>query len=186
MFINPKTAIEEGWIVFPEWMTDEQKTKCIQPNAIDITADKISLIEPGDEPAMLSESHKQFHRLTPMTPDSYGYVDILHHRSYDIHSDFYVKIPEGVAAELIIRSTLNRAGLALNSGLWDSGFRGNLGMVVYNRAGHFKLQEHTRVCQIKFVRSEVSGIVYNGSYNANKGQHWTETQSISQEIYNGK
>ena len=63
-------------------------------------------------------------------------------------------------------------GVVLNSGLWDSGYRGHLGAVVRNRSGLLKLHMNTRVCQIKFIRSEVSGVVYAGGYNKEKGEHW--------------
>lgn len=172
MFISPKTAISEGWIKFPDWMDEEQQTKCIQPNAIDITADGISQIIAGAEGALLSESDKRFHNLLKCDPDADGYVDLLPNGLYDVHSDFYVDLPEGVAAELVIRSTLNRMGVVLNSGLWDSGYRGHLGAVIRNRSGLLKLHMNTRVCQIKFIRSEVSGVVYAGGYNKEKGEHW--------------
>jgi deoxycytidine triphosphate deaminase len=90
-------------------------------------------------------------------------------------SDFYVSVPEKVAGDLIIRSTLNRCGLALNSGLWDSGFKGNLGAIIYNRtSGQFRLMPHTRVCQLKFIMSDSSGM-YAGGYNREMGKHWLDT-----------
>lgn len=177
MFINPKVAIQEGWITFPEWMDDKFREKCIQPNALDITADLIHVIQPRfDSPAFLSEADKGFHPLIKLVPDDNNFVDIQPLSVYDIHSDFRVNIPEGIAAELVIRSTLNRAGLALNSGLWDSGFRGNLGATLFNRSGPFRLALHTRVCQIKFIRSEVSGIMYAGGYNSDADAHWSENK----------
>ena len=176
MLIKPQTAIQEQWVQFPSWMDDNFKTKCIQPNAIDITADRISRICPGvEQNAHLSETNKQFHPLIECQPDPDGYVDILPNTAYDIHSDFFVNIPNGVAGELIIRSTLNRAGLALNAGMYDSGYTGHLGMVLYNRTtGLFRLKLHTRVCQLKLVRSDMSDELYSGGYNHTVGSHWSE------------
>ena len=171
MFINPKTAIEKGWIKFPDWMTPEQQQKCIQPNALDITADKIFLLDSFSE-AMISEDGKVSRKIKPLDPVN-GFWLLDHQQVFDVMSDFYVEIPEGVAAELTIRSTLNRAGLALNSGIWDSGFKGNIGAIIHNRSGQCKLAPHTRMCQIKFIASD-SNSLYSGGYNTDKGQHWTE------------
>ena len=176
MLISPLEAIQQGWIQFPDWMTEDQRQKCIQPNAIDITADKFFGLLIGIEPARLSETEKSFHKLRECTPDSNGFVRLHGGGAFDIQSDFYVKIPTGVAAELIIRSTLNRMGLALNAGLWDSGFEGNLGAIIHNRVGDVLMAPHTRVCQIKFYRSDSVGL-YAGGYNTEKGQHWSSTQS---------
>ncbi len=174
MFINPNEAIENGWILFPEWMSIEYREKCIQPNALDITADVISKIVSNPEvPAFLSETQKQFHQFQICSPDSQGFIDLESKEVYDVHSDFYVSIPTGVAAELTIRSTLNRAGLALNSGIWDSGYVGHLGMIIYNRSGLFKLALHTRVCQIKFIRSDSVGL-YAGGYNHSRDTLWRD------------
>lgn len=174
MLINPNQAINEGWIKFPSWMTEEQRIKCIQPNAIDITGDKFFLLNESDTQAHVSETSKSFHALKEIRPSTTSdTITLMAQRTYDVMSDFYVEIPEGVAAELIIRSTLNRLGLALNAGLWDSGFKGNLGCIIHNRMDTpILIDIHTRICQIKFYKSDSAG-VYAGGYNTNQGQHWT-------------
>jgi deoxycytidine triphosphate deaminase len=88
-------------------------------------------------------------------------------------SDVYVEVPAGVAAKLIIRSTLNRNGIFLTSGLYDAGFKGNLGFVLHNRAGEAYLAPGTRVGQIEFYKSDSEGL-YLGGYNTKEGQHWSE------------
>jgi len=40
--------------------------------------------------------------------------------------------------------------------------------------GAFNLAPNTRIGQIKFVRSENSGILYAGGYNHAQGTHWKE------------
>jgi deoxycytidine triphosphate deaminase len=177
MFINPKTAIQEGWVTFPAWMTEAQRAKCIQPNALDITADRIFEIVPGAVPAHLSEETKSFHTLAELIPDEHGFVTLYGGCSYDVMSDFYVNVPDVAAGTLTIRSTANRAGMALNSGIWDSGFTGNLGFVMHNRigCGRFKLKLHTRVCQLAFMSSDSAG-TYAGGYNHAAGTHWSEKQ----------
>lgn len=181
MLINPNKAIEQGWIKFPDWMTAEQRKNCIQPNAIDVTADalkQLQLFTSEGKIAHVSETFgKEFPTLAEAVDVTGAWV-LQCGQVYDVSSDFYVEVPEGVAAELIIRSTLNRMGLALNAGLWDSGFKGHLGAVIHVRAGSVLLEKHTRVCQIKFYESDSSGI-YAGGYNTEQGKHWTEKQGVS-------
>lgn len=169
MFINPKTAIEKGWVKFPDWMPEDFQQKCIQPNALDFTVDTIYNI--GDDTFRISESSK--------TMRSQHYLDVvdgnymLSKGCYDAMSDFYVSVPEGVAAWLITRSTFNRNGVFIQSGLYDSGFKGNCGFVIYNTRGVAMIEPHTRIGQLIFVKSEDSGIMYAGGYNTEAGQHWT-------------
>ena len=93
---------------------------------------------------------------------------------YDGMSDFFVSVPEGVACMLINRSSFNRAGVHLNSGLYDSSFQGNIGFTLFNRSQHIVYtQPNTRIGQIIFVHSESVG-EYSGGYNTQNGQHWAD------------
>lgn len=175
MFINPHTAIKEGWIKFPDWMNDTFREKCIQPNAIDFTLDDIfemnPLIPSESRYFRLSETTKRMRTFNRVNvEDGFFGFDI---GCYDAISDFYVDIPEGVAAELIIRSTLNRNGLFITSGLYDSGFKGHIGFMLHNRGGYAEIAYHTRIAQIKFVKSDSAGM-YAGGYNHKQGQHWAD------------
>jgi deoxycytidine triphosphate deaminase len=78
---------------------------------------------------------------------------------------------------LVVRSTLNRNGLFITSGLYDSFFKGNAGFCLHNRSpGVARIAPHTRVGQIMFVKSEFSGVQYSGTYNTKQGQHWADTK----------
>ena len=50
-------------------------------------------------------------------------------------SDFFVTVPAGLAAFLIVRSTLNRNGIFITSGLYDQGFSNNIGFVMQKSDG---------------------------------------------------
>ncbi|RWZ87249.1 MAG: hypothetical protein EO766_12040 [Hydrotalea sp. AMD] len=183
MYINPLHAIQEGWIKFPEWMDEEFKQKCIQPNAIDITLDHAYTL--GLQTRFcLSETSKQMRSTERQNMHSYFSISdepffTLHTGSTDIMSDFFVTVPAGVAAFLIVRSTLNRNGLWVTSGLYDQGFSNNIGFVIHNDGPNAFIAPHTRVAQLVFVKSEDSGLLYNGTYNQNQGQHWS---NIDQEV----
>lgn len=174
MFINPKTAIEKGWIT---GLANPEKQ--IQPNAIDFTADKAFTVAieyayvseegkqmRGSEPAALTKSSMTW---SPEPPEWKDWWAIPGRDMLDFLSDVYVDLPEGVAAQLVIRSTLARNGLILTSGLYDSGFKGHIGFLLHNlHSQPAFIAPGTRVGQIIFVRSDSAG-AYAGGYNHKKG-----------------
>lgn len=175
MFINPRKAIREGWITFPSWMSLEEVEKCIQPNAIDFTVDSLFRIK-SDHPFIISENtrqHRGVEEAVLLDGEEDGMWRLEAGKSYDFASDFYVSLPRGVAAELIVRSSLNRNGLFITSGLYDSGFSGPVAGVIHNPLGYSEIYPHTRIGQIKFVTSD-SADLYAGGYNTDKNKHWTQ------------
>lgn len=171
MLINPKYAIEQGWISFPSWMSDEQKQKCIQPNAIDFTLDTMALVD--GSPAVITEDYRKFCSITEHDVDTDGNWLMPSNLLFDCTSHFYVNLPENVACELIIRSSFSRVGVQLDCGLYDSGFKGNIGFTLYGKLGLVTTRPGTRVGQIKFISSDSEG-VYAGGFNTENGEHWTE------------
>lgn len=164
MFINPKVAIEKGWI---KGIKDAAKQ--VQPNAIDFTLDKVMLL--GQEAAMISENRKvmrstqpvvQTQRFIDSTSPEEWLLDGL--RVYDGYSDMYVEVPEGVAAILYTRSTFARNGVFIMSGLYDSGFKGHIGFTIYTPGGFIAIAKGTRIGQIAFIHSENAGM-YAGGYS---------------------
>lgn len=176
MFINPKTAIKEGWITWNETAIPDIE-KYIQPNAIDFDCSRVFALNQNDV-AYLSETQKKVRGSAPMdliVDPTIGLCWALEQgHCYDFVSNFHCKLPQGVAAELIIRSTLNRSGVFLTSGLYDSGFQGDVCGMLRVHGGAFNLAPNTRIGQIKFIRSEDSGILYSGGYSHKQGTHWSE------------
>lgn len=189
MFIDPRTAIKEGWITFPEWMDDSFRDKCIQPNALDITIDKLFGVD-YTTPFMVSEKTRIMRKTSEMSPlemkrapeysafDGEATWSLQNGHVYDAMSDFRVNVPDGIAAMLVPRSSFNRNGTFIMSGLYDSGFANNVGYMIYNLGGNSLIAQHTRIGQIIFVTSETSDKLYNGIYNKNQGQHWSSVTNI--------
>ena len=170
MFINPKTAIERGWV-----QGIKNPDKQIQPNAIDFTLDKAFHIEDSRE-FFVSEQSKVMKGSTPYEPhalptatdDGWGWA-IGSGSRIDCLSDIYCDLPGGVSAMLVIRSTLARNGLILTCGLYDSGFRGHIGFLLHNPSRMpAYIAKGTRVGQIIFVLAESAG-TYAGGYNHEHG-----------------
>ena len=172
-FISPKKAIAEGWVT---GLVDEEKQ--VQPNAIDFTLDKLFTINENNT-FVISEEGKQMRGGGEEQPiadrgdDSVKWWYLDPHKVYDGMSNIYVKVPEGVAAYLIVRSTFNRNGIFITSGLYDSGFEGHIGFALHNRSGDTKIAEGTRVGQLIFVTSDSVG-KYAGGWNHEEGSHYTE------------
>lgn len=175
MIISPVTAVESGWVT---WNNNiDSIDKYIQPNALDFDCASIFFLD-DRHPAYLSEDRKVMRRLVQQFPQHMPDQDELfwhlhNNQCYDFTSNFHVKLPAGVAARLIIRSTLNRCGVFLTSGLYDSGFDGHIAGMLRIQGGDFNLAPNTRIGQIEFVRSEDSGKLYAGGYNHKAGTHWT-------------
>lgn len=180
MFLSPKTAIEKGWIRFPENFTEEQKSKAIQPNAIDFTLDRVFYIN-GNNTFVISENLKKMRGGIEKTPVPLSELNgelgwrLAVGERFDCLSDYYVNVPEGVAALMVTRSTFVRNGMFWISGLFDSGFEGHIGGVLHNRSGAAVVAKGTRVGQIIFVASESVG-VYAGGWNHAQGTHYTEVK----------
>jgi deoxycytidine triphosphate deaminase len=182
MIINPKTAIEQGWIT---GIKDPEKQ--VQPNAIDFTADRAFYLDYND--FFISEDGKFMRGSYPAATVKVGTrwcagVSVPREfsdrdgwllstsgsrSSLDILSDMYVTLPEGVAAQLIIRSSLARNGLVLQCGLYDAGFEGHIGCIIHNlHSWPAFIEPGTRVGQIMFVEAGTSTL-YDGQYKHEEG-----------------
>ena len=80
-----------------------------------------------------------------------------------------ITIGEGEAGWVITRSTLNRNGVFITSGLYDSGYCGVMAGALHVNVGPMKIKRGTRVGQFLLFKSETLKL-YDGDYGANK-QH---------------
>lgn len=180
MFISPQTAIENGWIKRQDGA--EISAEFIQPNAIDFTIDRVFTTNTAESGVFkvadvvvdgVVKTVKEFPKFFELQPaedfdpkfDRVPLWTLYPRQAFDFLSDFYVEVPEGVAALLIVRSTFNRAGVFVTSGLYDSGYKGNIGAALHNNGNTAAfVGKGTRVGQIIFVQSESVG-AYAGGYN---------------------
>lgn len=175
MFINPKQAIQEGWV---KGIVNEDVQ--VQPNAIDFTLDKMFTIS-NETIVMVSDvaNVKQMaggEEIQPLPDPRYNdnFFRIGGHMVVDGMSNIYVDLPEGVACQLIVRSTFNRNGIFITSGLYDSGYLGHIGFAIHNRRSNPAfIGQGTRIGQIIFVESNTSGL-YSGGWNHEEGTHYSE------------
>jgi dUTP pyrophosphatase len=97
--------------------------------------------------------------------DSSGWIS-LSPGAYLVTFNEIVSIPKDAAAFARARSTLLRCGAALETALWDPGYRGRSQslLVVYNPDG-LRLKKNARLMQLIFLRLEKEAErVYAGRY----------------------
>ena len=139
---------------------------CKQPNAVDLRLDTVHRIT--DSGFLLSENkqHRMSHKLSEIR-DRDGFFE-LRKGSYQFETIHKVTIPEGMAGWLIARSTLNRNGVFITSGLYDSGFNDIIGGVMHVMTNNVKLEKGVRIAQFILADAETTHL-YDGQYNAPKG-----------------
>ena len=138
-----------------------------QPNAVDLRLGTIFKI--SDNVFEISNEHKR-HRGTEfeLQPDHLGYYTLQLGR-YEVVMENVINVGAGEAGWVITRSTLNRNGLFLTSGLYDSGYHGVMAAVLHVTTGVARIKKGTRIGQyISFEAESLSS--YDGDYGINK-QH---------------
>lgn len=135
-----------------------------QPNAVDLRVDKILQISGND--FTIDEDQKLHRGSTELTPDNEGYYH-LPPGHYEVLMENIVNVAEGEAGWVIPRSTLNRNGVFLTSGLYDSGYHGVMASVMHVTCGVMHIKKGTRIGQ--YLNFEADTIhLYDGDYGIGK------------------
>ena len=136
-----------------------------QPNAVDLRLDKVYKIK--KDVFEISNEHKK-HRGTDyeLKPDHQGYF-FLEPGSYEVVMSNIIHIGENEAGWVITRSTLNRNGIFLTSGLYDSGYHGVMAGVLHVSIGPARIKKGSRVGQFLLFEAE-SLSSYDGDYGVGK------------------
>lgn len=136
----------------------------IQPNAIDLRLGKVLLIEPN---LFEIDETKKVHRgSVEMLTDDEGYYN-LQPGHYEVVMENEINVARGEAGWVITRSTLNRNGVFLTSGLYDSGYHGVMAAVMHVSVAPMRIKKGTRIGQYLCFEAETVGL-YNGSYGKGK------------------
>ena len=134
----------------------------MQPNAVDLCIDRVWEI--GNDEFYIGIEKKQHRKNTKeIFPDSTGEWLLEEGKKYQFDTSHFVNIPEGFAGWLIPRSTLNRNGITITSGLYDSGFQNYVGGVMHVGSGNARVQKGARVAQFIYIEAETEGM-YDGDY----------------------
>ena len=138
----------------------------IQPNAVDLRLGKVFQISDND---FTIDEDKKVHRGSeewPIWEDGYYH---LTPGTYEVIMENEIEVGQGEAGWVITRSTLNRNGVFLTSGLYDTGYDGVMAGVMHVNCGKMKIKPGTRIGQyLNFKAENLSS--YEGDYGKH-GEH---------------
>lgn len=137
-------------------ITEEQ----VQPNAVDLRVDQIRTM--NDSIFQIDEEDKIHRGSTQVIPDDDGYFN-LEDGTYEIIMEGIITIGSDEAGWVITRSTLNRNGCFITSGLYDSGYSGVMAGALHVRGGKTRIKQGTRVGQFLLFKAEALN-QYDGDY----------------------
>lgn len=135
----------------------------IQPNAVDLRLDRVWEMSGQFE---ISEQHKKHRYKLEIMPDHDGNY-VLKPGTYEVTFAHSVAVGLDEAGWVITRSTLNRNGLFLTSGLYDSGYgidgNGSMAACLHVEGGVAKIAKGTRIGQ--YVNFKAQSLkAYDGDY----------------------
>lgn len=145
------------------------KEEDVQPNAVDLRVDKIFKLT--DKTFILSDKeNKKIHRESYPLPYLFN-TDWwrLEVGTYEIVMENIIDVGPDEAGWVITRSTLNRNGVFITSGLYDSGYHGVMAGALHVTSGPVEIQRGTRVGQFLLFKSQALK-KYEGSYGL-KSEH---------------
>ena len=137
-----------------------------QPNAVDLRLGKVFKIY--NYVFEISNDHKKHRGSEEIQPFADGYY-YLEPGDYEVVMENIIHVGEGEAGWVITRSTLNRNGCFLTSGLYDTGYHGVMAAVLHVGIGTAKIKKGTRIGQYISFQAENIGS-YDGDYGIGK-QH---------------
>lgn len=166
MIVNPRYILDYKIIQGIDYPEEQ-----LQQNGIDITLDKLFRVE-GD--MILGVARKRmpnFIEILPIYDEIEGceMFDLEPGQSYVFNAYEYVEIPKDLMATMTTRSTFNRVGVRITSGIWDSGFRGTLGGLITTASIPVRIARDARIAQVVFHKAE-SASMYNGQYQEGSSQ----------------
>ena len=136
----------------------------VQPNAVDLRVDKVFRIE--SNLFTINENEKIHRGSTEIKPNEKGNW-FLPPGHYEVIMENTIKVGDGEAGFVITRSTLNRNGVFLTSGLYDTGYDGLMAGVIHVTIGDMKLTRGTRIGQYLSFEAEALHH-YDGDYGTGK------------------
>jgi deoxycytidine triphosphate deaminase len=136
----------------------------VQPNAVDLRLGKVFWIKP--EIFTIDEDQKVHRGSEEMELDADGYYS-LGTGTYEVIMENEVNVGPAEAGFVITRSTLNRNGCFLTSGLYDTGYAGVMAGVLHVNCGMMRIKPGTRVGQYLCFEAEALSS-YDGDYGTGK------------------
>lgn len=136
----------------------------VQPNAVDLRLGKI--FKMSSSTFKIDEKEKVHRGSYEIKPDATGYFNLAEGH-YEVVMENMITVGDNEAGWVITRSTLNRNGVFLTSGLYDTGYDGVMAGMMHVTCGPMRIQKGTRIGQYLSFNAE-SLHKYEGDYGKNK------------------
>lgn len=136
----------------------------VQPNAVDLRLGKVFRL--SSSTFKIDENEKVHRGSFEMKPDPMGYYNLAEGH-YEVVMENMITVGENEAGWVITRSTLNRNGVFLTSGLYDTGYDGVMAGVMHVSCGPMRIQRGTRIGQYISFNAEALH-KYDGDYGVGK------------------
>lgn len=137
----------------------------VQPNAVDLRLGKVMAIE--DKTFTIDEDRKIHRGSKEIELERDGYYNLAP-GSYEVIMENKIEVGPDEAGFVITRSTLNRNGCFLTSGLYDTGYKGVMAGVLHVGGGRMRIKPGTRIGQYLCFNAEALSD-YDGDYGDGKG-----------------
>ena len=161
MILSPEMVLSKGYLSSKEVPINEEAQ--IQPNGIDVRVKNVELIGNTSFKLLISGTqHASRIQIDKHIVDGEETFRVFPGRAFNFECYEWVTIPAGLVACIYMRSTLNRNGILVGCGLYDSGFSGPVSFTVYPSSNGI-IQVGVRVAQIVFYKSDGESL-YSGSY----------------------
>lgn len=136
----------------------------VQPNAVDLRLGKVFWIASND--FVIDEDQKIHRGGVEVKTDDDGYYR-LQPGHYEVIMENEIEVGQNECGFVITRSTLNRNGVFLTSGLYDTGYKGVMAGVMHVNVGPMKVKPGTRIGQYLCYTAEALSS-YDGDYGHGK------------------
>ena len=136
----------------------------VQPNAVDLRLGKVFQI--NNQVFTIDETQKIHRGSEEVVLGEDGYYT-LPNGTYEVIMENEVNVGPAEAGFVITRSTLNRNGCFLTSGLYDTGYAGVMAGVLHVNCGMMRIKPGTRVGQYLCFEAEALSS-YDGDYGSGK------------------
>ena len=142
----------------------EVQEEDIQPNAVDLRVSKIFKIKEED---FIIDNETKTHRGSEEIHPYPSGMWYLKPGTYEIVMENIISVGDDEAGWVITRSTLNRNGVFITSGLYDSGYHGVMAGALHVTTGPMWIKKGTRVGQFLLFKSQALK-KYDGDYGIGK------------------
>lgn len=170
--VNPKWILDEGYVKpfegNPDIVTDPNDGECaLQQNGIDLRLDTVQVADGATRFSLhkKKDTRCSYHPLEPNADNDFLFFP---GKQYAVDCMEWVEIPQGTAAYIFMRSSVNRYSGMFLTALWDAGFRGRTGGI-FRPYVPTTVERGCRMAQIVFFRAD-SYRPYEGQYQDQKTQ----------------